>query len=191
MSSIASVSRFVDQSVADLHYCVFSGMPDRHALNIIRQERISNGFLSLELSIIGESHCMSIRTGSAVLTELLACLVPGTEPIVSAVGPAIPGRDYALNFQDLRYGFAAEAIDLSGGDHGTLRRYRDFYDACRPDGIALEHSFEMPCSYEHDARTAIAVMHAPGDGFEVRTLHLYPNEARGIATRTRLARREP
>lgn len=186
MSKMQIVHPFVDQSVNDLHYCLFAAKADRQALKVIKQLHISTDFFDLEAAIIGESHYLTFSNGTEIMTELMACIDFSPDTLISAKGSAIMQHPFTLNFDDHCYAFHAKIFDLNEIPAAALEAFELFYHNCSLNDRTIEHRFEMPSSSGYEAKTAIAVDIPAPTTLDIQTLHLYPNESRGIATCTRL-----
>lgn len=93
---------------------------------------------------------------------------------------------FTLNFDDYDYTFHAKIFDLNEPPAAPLEAFELFYHNCSLNDHTIEHRFEMPCSSIYEAKTAIAVDIPIPTTLDIQTLHLYPNESRGIATYTRI-----
>ncbi|WP_366141272.1 DUF2617 family protein [Sulfuricurvum sp.] len=185
MSKTHIMHPFVDQSINDLHYCLFTGKANPHVLKVIKQMRISTEFCTLEAAIIGESHYLTFSCGTEIITELMACIDFSPDTLLGAKGTAIIQHPFAFKFDDHRYAFQAKIIDLQEISSAPLEAFELFYNRCALQDRALEHRFEMPCSSMFEAKTSIAMDIPTPDTLDIQTLHLYPNESRGILTFTR------
>lgn len=185
MSKTHIVHPFVDQSIDDLHYCLFTGQADRRVLKVIAQMSVSTESFDLTAAIIGESHYLTFSCGAEIMTELLACIDFSPDTLISAKGNAIMRHPFTYEFDDHHYTFQANIFDLNETHAAPLTSFELFYQTCALKDRTLEHCFEMPRASIFEAKTAIAVNVPMPHTLDIQTLHLYPNESRGIVTCTR------
>jgi len=183
MNSLVTLEDYVDQSIRDLHYNVFSGSVEKETFNVIKSAEYTTDIAKITALIIGESHCINIDVGSHSLTEVLAGVVPKAKDIMAtALSDEIFKKDVSLKLDDISYRFSAHKIDLKIVDE-NLVAFEDFYSNALIRNRAIEHIFEMPIVYEYEAKTAIAIEEIENT-LHIQTLHLYPNEATGVITLT-------
>lgn len=187
MSKRAQPSLYVDQSMNALHYNLFEDLPEEGSINVVKKGELKNDLASIKASIIGESHSISIETGCERFTEMLACTVPSSRSIIaSALNEAIFKSSVVQRIRSLDYRFSAYRIDLDTADE-RLRSFKMFFEKSRLKGLALEHVFDMPANFEHEAKTAIACLEE-SNVLSIQTLHLYPNERGGVLTQTQISK---
>jgi len=190
MNGLLNLEGYIDQSVKDLYYNVFSGSAEKEGFNVIKSAEYTTSVAKITALIIGESHCINIAIGSHSLTEVLAGVIPKAKEIMaSALSDEIFRQDVLLKLEDMSYRFTANKINLKISDENLIA-FKDFYAKALIQGRAIEHVFEMPIAYEYEAKTAIAI-EEQSKAVHIQTLHLYPNEGAGVVTLTTVYKGSP
>lgn len=178
--SVASLV-FVEQRVDELRYLLYAGRVDSELWQVLDRRSVRLPHAELELSLIGASHVLRLRSAGAELTEVLACAAPptGHVPLAAERGPdpwtarVTCGR-VALWTLGRRLRFA-DATELLAAQRGILA-----------EGPQLFWAFPRG-ALDPAPMTAIRYWLSEGGGATVETHHSYPRDLSLVITRTVVA----
>lgn len=167
--------------MTDLRYALIRGSVCLEPLRVLQCRAIPVCGWTVGLFVLGASHAVTLTRGEDALTELLTCLpdaAPGAAPLFRTGIPATGTLSRALQAHP---GCLVEVeLNRFALDGDELRG--EFGADCR-----LTQAF--PTTRLGTPHTRIGWRVTAG-GVEVETMHSYPEEGRGVRSRTRFGLRE-
>ena len=174
---------YKDRSAYDLRLRLYEDAVDWPGIAVFSRGRAVLGHWEVDASVIGSSHVMSIRSGSRMLTELLACEAPPAVRPLAQWQPGDSGIECA-SVEGLRYRFEARVLDLpdAATEIALLRSAVDL--ALRhPSQLGLGYRFPAAAGGPCTAETLVWASAGPR-GMAARTAHCYPPEGLAVLSST-------
>ena len=205
---------YLDQSVDDLKVTLIKGEFDISSLQLISAETINLESYQIIASIIGASHAISFinkKTKKVIFTEVVANYDVSSSqdqetinnslviPINQAIAKDIKAKETDINSVSDLYHIKAINLDLTNPDEADIvKNFANIFnknstnntnntDPATDDGGRLFLSFTFPSNKKPksdiEAKTQVSV-NVVENVVDINTIHVYPNEARALFTRT-------
>ena len=160
-------------SMATLRYSLLTDAVELAPLRVLATRCVGWQAWSVTFCVLGASHAVCLERGESRLTELLACVLGAGASV-----PVVPEEGEESTTLCLR----AEGLVCET----TLTPFALSGDAELSAAIALDNRMEVaypPHLHSATPYTRIG-WHATADTLHVETVHTYPEEGRGVRSRT-------
>jgi uncharacterized protein YbaR (Trm112 family) len=159
--------------LATLRYSLLTGPVELAPLRVLAFRCVRWKAWSVTFSVLGASHAVCLERGESRLTELLACAVGKGPSLAILQEDGVQKTNYCLHAE----GLVCEAEWLP---------FPLTEDAALSQQSAPENRLEV--AYPPPAETATPYTrigwHATAEALHVETVHTYPEEGRGVRSRT-------
>ena len=169
---------YKDERSADLRLHLFRGAVDLEAFPLLLRRKRKLAGIEVDACIIGASHAVQFRTGTEIVTEVLACRTKAVDRFHHLLS------GISRLEEDIRadgYGFTSELVPLADAG-ATLKALRDSIDGAESEG-AIGLAFRFPSAGAEPPETLLHV--SADDGrITVRSAHVYPQDEVAVLSRT-------
>ncbi len=180
-------------SISTLRYRLLAGVPDLAPLRVLDCRELMWYGWNVRFLVLGASHAVCLAGPHATVTELLTCGNAGGEAHLLAESVCETWNSFAVETSGLRCRVRLQPFDLREGD-----ALLDFYAPDSTLSLAFPPQSESGISPSPPPPFSPSIFpvtrlgwRVERSGLHIETVHTYPEEGRGVRSRTVFSRWSP